>query len=527
MKRLATLAATCLLAAIGATAGPAAGSATAATTPVIRVMPLGDSITWGVGSATGNGYRGPLADLVGGQSRYTVDFVGTMRDGSMSDSQNEGHSGYSIASLQAGVDRWLAMDRPDVVLLHIGANDLDHGVQAGAGDRATALINQIFADRPGITVIMQGIVPTSPGLNNQLTTSQIASYNNQLSALASTEQQQGKHFTFVDAPTLVPYNAPNPEMADGLHPNDLGYARMAQNFFTPLDQAYSKGWVTGGAPLPEGPLLTSAMTGDTVHVYRVTPDGLLQTNDGDYDARTWSGWNQLGGSQVVSLTAVATGSTVHLYAVTQDGMLHTTDRNYATGGGWNGWRYLPGSQIESLTAAATGDTVHLYAVLRQNGVPRTADQNYDSNAWTDWRDLGGTQISEMVAATTGNTVHLYAVTQDGLLHSDDGNYTAGTWTGWNDLGGSQVSSLAAAAIGTTVHLYAGTQDGLFHSADGDYSSATAQWGGWSNQSGSLVAHLAASADRQYVHLLASTTDGMTHSEDADYGQFTWNGWYSL
>ncbi|MFE0465436.1 GDSL-type esterase/lipase family protein [Kitasatospora sp. NPDC058965] len=529
MKRLATLAAAGLLAATGAAVGPAAAPATAATTPpVVRVMPLGDSITWGVGSAGGNGYRGPLANLAAGQSRYTVDLVGTMRNGDMADSQNEGHSGYTIDSLRAGVDRWLAMDRPDVVLLHIGANDLDHGTQAGAADRATALVDQIFADRPGITVIMQGLVPTSPGLNNQLTASQIAQYNDQLRRLAPTEQQQGKHFTFVDAPALVPYNAPNPEMADGLHPNDLGYARMAQTFYTPLDQAYTNGWFTGGAPLPEGPLLTSAMTGHTVHVYRVTPDGLLQSNDGNYDTGNWSGWTQLGGSLVVSLTAVATGDTVHLYAVTQDGLLHTTDRNYATGGDWNGWRYLPGSQIESLTAAATGDTVHFYAVLRQNGVPRTSDQNYDTNAFTDWHDLGGSQISELVAATTGtDTVHLYAVTQDGLLHTDDGNYTAGTWTGWNDLGGSQVTSLAAATTGTTVHLYAGTQDGLFHSADGDYATPTAQWDGWSYRPGSLVAHLAASADRQYVHLFASTTDGMTHSQDADYGQSTWNGWYTL
>ncbi|MEU9919631.1 hypothetical protein AB0H99_47240, partial [Streptomyces sp. NPDC051001] len=40
------------------TAGVAPASA-ASTTP-LRVMPLGDSITWGVGSSTGNGYRAPL-----------------------------------------------------------------------------------------------------------------------------------------------------------------------------------------------------------------------------------------------------------------------------------------------------------------------------------------------------------------------------------------------------------------------------------------------------------------------------------
>ncbi|WP_051733397.1 GDSL-type esterase/lipase family protein [Kitasatospora phosalacinea] len=530
MKRLTALAAICLLVATGtattsAAAHAAISSATVSSTPhIVRVMPLGDSITWGVGSATGGSYRQPLAELTGQQSSYSIDFVGSMHNGPTADSENEGHSGYTIDQVRASVDRWLAMARPDVVLLHVGANDLDHGNRSGAADRTTELINQIFADRPGITVILQGLVPTSPGLNDQLTADQIAQYNNQLRQLAPIEQQQGKHFSFVDAPALVPFNAPSPEMADGLHPNDLGYARIARTFSTALEQAHGNGWFTGGAPVPQGPQTASAMTGHTVHLFRVTADGHIETNDGNYDAGAWNGWRQLPGSLVVSLSAAATGDTVHLYAVTQDGLLHTADQNYTTGT-WTDWRYVPGSQIETITAAATGDTVHLYAVLRQNGVPRTADQNYTTGTWTDWHDLGGGQVSQLAAAVTRNTVHLYAVTQDGLLHTDDGDYTAGTWTGWHDLGGSLVTSLAAAGIDDTVHLYAGTQDGLFHTADGDYT--TGRWNGWTTRPGSLVAHLAAATDRDSVHLFASTTDGLTHSQDADYSRSAWGGWYNL
>ncbi|MFJ1754749.1 GDSL-type esterase/lipase family protein [Kitasatospora sp. NPDC088134] len=535
MKRLTALAAAGLLAVTGAAAVPAAAQVTvpaAATTAavttavphVVRVMPLGDSITWGVGSATGGGYRQPLADLTAQQSSYSVDFVGSMHNGPMADSENEGHSGYAIDQIRASVDRWLAMARPDVVLLHIGANDLDHGTQAGAADRTAALIDQIFADRPGITVILQGLVPTSPGLNNQLTAGQIAQYNDRLRQLAPAEQQQGRHLGFVDAPALVPYNAPNPEMVDGLHPNDLGYARIARAFSTALEQARGNGWFTGGAPLPQGPQLASAMTGHTAHLFRVTADGHLETNDGNYDAGSWNGWRQLPGSLVLSLAAAATGDTVHLYAVTQDGLLHTADQNYATGA-WTDWHYLPGSRIETITAAATGSTVHLYAVLRENGVPRTADQDYATGAWTDWHDLGGSQVSQLAAAVTRNTVHLYAVTQDGRLHTGDSDYTAGAWNGWHDLDGSLVTSLAAAGSNDTVHLYAGTEDGLFHTVDGDY--AAGRWNGWTTRPGSLVAQLAASADRDSVHLFASTTDGLTHSQDADYGRSTWGGWYNL
>lgn len=45
-------------AALGIAAAGVAPASAASNTPS-RVMPLGDSITWGVGSSTGNGYRGP------------------------------------------------------------------------------------------------------------------------------------------------------------------------------------------------------------------------------------------------------------------------------------------------------------------------------------------------------------------------------------------------------------------------------------------------------------------------------------
>jgi hypothetical protein len=48
---------TLVAAALGTTVGVTPASA-ASNTP-LRVMPLGDSITWGAGSSTGNGYRGP------------------------------------------------------------------------------------------------------------------------------------------------------------------------------------------------------------------------------------------------------------------------------------------------------------------------------------------------------------------------------------------------------------------------------------------------------------------------------------
>ncbi|UOZ06358.1 FG-GAP-like repeat-containing protein [Amycolatopsis sp. WQ 127309] len=211
---------------------PAASAA--ALGPAVRVMPLGDSITWGVGSATTSSYRAPLARLLAAQSRYSARFVGTQASGSLPGPANEGHSGYTIDQLTAGIDGWLAFDRPDVVLLHVGINDLARGIDvAHAPQRLRTLADRIFADRPGVAVLFLGLIPTTPGLE-----SATASFNSSVKAMQGSEQQAGHRFRYVDPPALT-----SAEMADNLHPDDAGYQRMAQSLYGPLDQAYTDGWI--------------------------------------------------------------------------------------------------------------------------------------------------------------------------------------------------------------------------------------------------------------------------------------------
>ncbi len=229
---------------------PAAATAAPPTAgPVLRVMPLGDSITWGVGSSTTSSYRLPLWNLVAGQSRYAVRFVGSQASGSLPDPANEGHSGYTIQQIRDGVDSWTAAARPDVVLLHIGINDYNRNLDtATAPARFADLVDRIFADRPGVTVLAMGLIPTTPGLE-----SAVAPYNAAAKALEATEQQAGKKYRYVEPPALTPA-----EMTDNLHPDDAGYQRMANAFYPALDQAFTDGWATGGrrparAPSPAPP----------------------------------------------------------------------------------------------------------------------------------------------------------------------------------------------------------------------------------------------------------------------------------
>ncbi|MGW1774989.1 SGNH/GDSL hydrolase family protein [Streptomyces sp. NPDC002104] len=213
----------------------------------LRVMPLGASTTAGVGSSDFGGYRLPLGRLVAGQSAYRIDFVGSRSQGPMEDNQHEGHPGYTVGRIRAGVDRWIEAAGPDVILLHIGLNDLNRGGDPdGAADEAGELVDRIFTLRPGITVIMQGLVPSTPGSKGRDISGPIAVYNRRLKRIETRQQAAGRHFRFAKAPWLTPADqadASTPaELADGLHPNGTGYAKVADAFFEAMEQARADGW---------------------------------------------------------------------------------------------------------------------------------------------------------------------------------------------------------------------------------------------------------------------------------------------
>lgn len=54
----------------------------------LRIMPMGDSITEGVGAPSGNSYRGALYDRLINEVTQ-LDYIGNSRDGNLSDLENE------------------------------------------------------------------------------------------------------------------------------------------------------------------------------------------------------------------------------------------------------------------------------------------------------------------------------------------------------------------------------------------------------------------------------------------------------
>ncbi|MER6782971.1 MULTISPECIES: FG-GAP-like repeat-containing protein [unclassified Streptomyces] len=290
MKRtsLASLSLAAALAFAGS-ASPAAATPLPAA-PLLRIMPLGDSITAGAYSSTEAGYRAPLWGLMTAQTRYTPDFVGSGSFGAAGDPDNEGHSGWTIDQVRAEIDRWQDAARPDVILLHLGINDLKwHAADPeNAARRLLDLVDRLQTQRPGTTVIVLGLLTDTPGLE-----AQTQAFNSVIQGQQASRQATGQHFRYV-APPRLDVAA---ELPDGLHPNDAGYRKLATTYNAAVEEAVTDGW-TRRTPAPRagtesggtGPVRWADFDGDG------RTDQLTIADSGEVRARLnrASGWQDVG-----------------------------------------------------------------------------------------------------------------------------------------------------------------------------------------------------------------------------------------
>lgn len=189
---------------------------------MIKIMPLGDSITYGQGSTNGGGYRWPLWNELHARGAQ-VTFVGSMQHGPAGPSRdNEGLPGWTINQIAARAVGWLQAYQPRIILLHIGTNDfLKHDDPANAPARLKSLIDLITSTLPDATLIVAQIIPITriPRLN-----AAVVSYNQTIPGIVLSEVARGKHVLFVDM-----YHAVSPSLLiDGVHPGNRAYTLMAQ-----------------------------------------------------------------------------------------------------------------------------------------------------------------------------------------------------------------------------------------------------------------------------------------------------------
>ncbi|KAF7337152.1 Lipolytic enzyme [Mycena venus] len=212
----------------GTSSAPGSTSTTGLT---IRLLPLGDSITFGLESSDGNGYRSTLHNLL--QVGNTVDFIGSLKSGTMADNDNEGHSGATIAQIQQFSTNPAALPaRPNVVLLMAGTNDVFGGSISTAPSRLSTLIDSIFTACPDAALVVATLTPLSAGQSS------VDTYNQAVTQLVATRKAAGQHILLASMASVLAS-----DLADGVHPNDAGYVKMANAWFPVVQQAAENGWI--------------------------------------------------------------------------------------------------------------------------------------------------------------------------------------------------------------------------------------------------------------------------------------------
>lgn len=196
-----------------------------AAQPPIRIMPLGDSITDGAGAP--GGYRARLYTLLT-NAGFNVDFVGTLTDNSapgLPDPDHEGHSGWTIDQISSIIDGVFSkVSDPDIILLLIGTNDYGTGNDTPhAINRLENLVARMATNRPFAKIIVGNLLVRGEPYNTQIQTT----FNPYVTAMVDRQRALGREVYFDDIRSAVPLS----DFPDQLHPNALGYTKMATNWF--------------------------------------------------------------------------------------------------------------------------------------------------------------------------------------------------------------------------------------------------------------------------------------------------------
>lgn len=126
-----------------------------------------------------------------------------------------------------GLGRWLPPALPQVVLLHVGTNDIQ--VQpSGISARLGALIDHIVAAAPAAAIFVAQIVPTLDAGREQLT----IAYNAAIPGIVSARAAASKRVYLVNMHDALTASAADFE--ESVHPNASGHAKMATVWYNAL-----------------------------------------------------------------------------------------------------------------------------------------------------------------------------------------------------------------------------------------------------------------------------------------------------
>ena len=224
---------------------------------VWKIMPVGNSITAGLGSANGYGFRDDLANKLTGAG-ISFELVGS--DGS----PYNGHflSGIKIEDLLPGgikdISSALSNYQPNIILLHIGTNNLTNGIAPYSNDRgityentasgklATLLryLTQYSNGTKGSFLERVLVCKIIPRYDNSVMLTNVALYNAEIERMFFENPPFAK-MTLVDMYSILSKS----DLVDERHPNDAGYAKMAAEYANIINGVIRTDTIAPGDPV--------------------------------------------------------------------------------------------------------------------------------------------------------------------------------------------------------------------------------------------------------------------------------------
>ncbi|WP_027344382.1 cellulose binding domain-containing protein [Hamadaea tsunoensis] len=216
---------------------PAAAGTSLAAAPV-RIMPLGDSITGSPGC-----WRALLWNRLQSSGYTNIDFVGTLPPqgcGVAYDGDNEGHGGYLATNIanQNLLPAWLAATTPDIVVMHLGTNDVWSSIAPATILTAfSTLVDQMRASNPAMKILVAQILPMNPSSCAECG-QRVINFNAAIPAWAASKSTAQSPITVVDQWTG--FNTAT-DTGDGVHPNASGDQKMSDRWYPPLSALLTPG----------------------------------------------------------------------------------------------------------------------------------------------------------------------------------------------------------------------------------------------------------------------------------------------
>ena len=225
---------------------------TAASLPLLSIMPLGDSITKGTGTCSPPdeylnciGYREDLWNLLVGDG-HSVNFVGSQGTPYQylysHDNDHEGHGGWNTNDIKNNIYgsglNWLENYPADIILLHIGSNDFSGSPPfnpINVATRVMQILDKIddyeSSEGKEVWVILAKITKRIDTTEKK---EAVEAFNVALENKANARILAGDNILVVDMESALVY-PDDLDPVDKLHPTPTGYSKMAAVWFAALE----------------------------------------------------------------------------------------------------------------------------------------------------------------------------------------------------------------------------------------------------------------------------------------------------